>query len=109
MERSPLKTPYGDVVLFGAGEVVQGGAEAFRFDHAQVHLQAVAQDDGGAGGPLGEDLLHLVVMDEVLDHRFWFACRHQDIQVAHRFLAATVTAGDDDLHDLLGFTQITYQ
>jgi hypothetical protein len=36
-----------DVVLLGAGEVDEGGAEALRLHHAEIDLDAFAVADGG--------------------------------------------------------------
>ena len=87
----------GDIVRLGAGEVLQGGAEALVGDGAQIHLYTRVQDDCGTGGSLRQYLFHLIVADEALHRRCLLRCADQDVQIPHRFLGTTVTAGDRNL------------
>ena len=83
----------------GAGEVDQGRAVAFLPDHAQIDLQPALQDDGRPGRPLGQHMLHFLVFHEAVGGSLAVGADRQDVEIAHRLLAAAEAAGHDDRAD----------
>lgn len=83
----------------GGGEVEQGRAIGRRFHRAEVHLEPPGELDRGAGGSLRHDVRHVRVGHEAADHPGRIPARHQDVEIAHRFLAAAIAARDGDLVD----------
>ncbi len=84
--------PQGHVVRLGAGEVLERGAVALLWHDAQIHLQAGAQEDGGAGLALGDHGVHVLVLNKVLDNGHAVLANSQDVDITHGLLAAAVAA-----------------
>src|SRR5207253_6782712 len=83
-----------DVVLLGAGEILERRAERFGRDDAEVDLKALGGSDRHFRWPAGENL---PVADDLTErvHRFGWIGRHdENIEVADRLFAAAVAAGE---------------
>jgi hypothetical protein len=86
--------PQGDVVVLGAGEVLEGSAVAFRGNHPEVHVKALLEAHRGFGGPLAPDLDHPREGHEKIHHPGRVGGDHQEIHVADGFFHPTDGAGD---------------
>ncbi len=88
--------PQPNVVGFGPGEVLPGGAERFLGDDAQIGLQSPGKFDRGFFRPLGQNFLDLGEGTEGPGRLLGIPGNPQDIEVAHRFLPAAKGAGQFD-------------
>jgi hypothetical protein len=89
-----------DVVLLGPREVHEGGAERFGFHHAQIDLDAFAVPDRRLRRPLLEHLGDVREAGEGLHDDAGMLRGHEDVDVAHRRLAAADRPGQADALDL---------
>src|SRR3990167_4973428 len=87
----------GDVVVFRAGEIVEGRAVARLRNDAEVDLDPSAKNDRRARRTLGGHFCHFVVLDEVLDGSRALPGRDQDVEISDRFLPAPETPRNDNL------------
>ncbi len=85
---------HAHVVILGAGEVLQGGAEGGGLDDAQIDLQAVLVTDRGLGRPLHDHLGHRRQRGQRPDHALGLGGRHQQVDVLHRLAHAPQRARD---------------
>ena len=94
------------VVRLGPGEVVERGAEAVRVDHAQVDLEAGAEQDARPGLALRQRFRHLRIGGEPGHHRVGRLRRHEDVEVADGVAHPPVAAGDLDPVDAAHGAQV---
>jgi hypothetical protein len=87
------------VVFLRTREVEQGGAERPRGDDPQVDLQATVDDDRALRVSAREHALDGRGAGEDLEDRRGIVARHDDVDVADRFLVAPQAARDLDLRD----------
>ena len=91
------------------GEIAKCRAVAVLRHHAQIHLQAVAQADGGARRPLLYHVRHVLIADEPLhDRSARFGCDH-DIEVADGFAPSPVASRDLGLQHAVSLPKMTQQ
>ena len=86
-------------MLLRPGEVLQGRAERYCGDHAEIDLHASGQADGHFRVAAGQDLGQPAVMGQVIHHRVCILCLDQEIQIAHGILATAIGAGGFDCFD----------
>jgi len=95
-----------DVMLLGAGEVLQDGAEGAVLDDAQVHLDGVLNYDAGLGGAAGQDLLDHGHFGECSHDLLRAAGRGQDVDVAHCLPPPPEAPGNGDMLQALHLSQM---
>ena len=71
----------GDVMVLGAGKVLEGGAVTLRRDHPQIHIQALAMEYGGFCRPLAVHLDHLGLGNKKFHNLCGLRGDHQEIQI----------------------------
>ena len=100
----------GHVVVFAAGEVLEGRAEAFARQRAHVHLQAFAAHSG-AGLILAarQEFFHLGEAHKTFQHVSRCGTGDQQIEIAHGFATAPQAAGGGNLLDTRRLAQVAGQ
>ena len=89
-----------NVVLLGAGEVVEREVELLGRHDAQVRLQTVLEAHAGLRLAVGGDLLDARVGDEPVHDRLGFRRRHEEVEVADRLAGAAKRTGGLGERDL---------
>ena len=85
---------------------MQRRAEALRWHHAQVDLDAAREHHARARAAARQDLLHLAVAGEAPQRVRGVPGGDQDVEVADGFPHAAETARHDDLFDAARRTQV---
>ncbi len=88
-----------DVVVLGAGEVLQGGAERFGRHDAEVDLQAAGEPDRKLRVAAADHFGRVVELHQVVHRGGGVFGVDQQVEVADRLAAAAVAAGGLDLPD----------
>jgi hypothetical protein len=83
-----------DIMLFAAGEVVQGKGKFGPGDEAEVTLEAILQEHAAFGGSVGEDIADEGMGDEVGTNWLGGFGLDEEVDVADFFFAAAETSGD---------------
>ena len=86
------------VVRLRTREVLQERTPLRRFDHPQIHLHPVVQDDRGLRIAKRRHVLHARVLGKTLEKRCRVVGGSDEIDVADRLLATTQRAGDLGRH-----------
>ena len=105
----PCDSAHGDVMRFGTSEVVKSGAVTLLGYEAQVDLQTAFQAYRALGWPLRDDVFHQGRLDEAVHDRGPAVGCSENVQVAYRFTAASVTSGDLEIDDSLRLLQVLEQ
>lgn len=100
----------GDVVRFRAGEIEHGRSIAHLGHHPQIDTEARLQDHGRPGGTLAGYLIYFTVSRKGLGDITAPLRRHQNVEIAHRFLASPETARNGGLfHAIHRFDVVHYR
>ncbi len=84
----------GDIVLFGSGEVGEGGGPRFRGNDAEVARDTPCEKDAGFCFPVGNDLFHIGCGDEGLHDDLGLGGSGDEIEVFDDFFSAAEAAPD---------------
>ena len=86
-----------DVMLLGASEINQPGAELVRVQKPHIHLDAALQNHGRFGLALGQYLADFGIALELFHHRLGVFARDQDVNIADGLEPPAQAARDFDL------------
>jgi hypothetical protein len=91
---------HDDVVLLAAGKIIQRERILGRADHAQIALDPRPQAHARFSRPLCNDRFDQRMPDEHRRNLGGRGSRHDEIEIAHDFLPASIAARDADVQRL---------
>ena len=96
----------GNIVLFRAGEVGEGGGPSLGGNDAEVAGNAARKDDARFGFALGDDFFDGRCGDEGVHDFLGLGGSSDEIQIFDNFFASTKTAGDFRILDFWALAEV---